>query len=87
MAEQKNTRKVLIGTVTSDKADKTVTVMVVRRYRHALYKKMVTSKKTYMAHDEENSCKTGDTVKIRECAPVSKRKKWLVVERMQASGR
>ena len=74
-------RRVLTGRVTSDKMDKTVTVLVVRRVMHPLYKKFIRRSKNYAAHDEANLCKTGDTVRIEECPPISKRKAWVVVER------
>lgn len=73
-------KRTLTGIVVSNKAAKTVTVMVTRRYRHPLYKKMVTSHKKYMAHDEDCCCRVGDRVRIRECAPISARKRWLVVK-------
>jgi len=72
-------RRVLQGRVTSDKTDKTVTVVVERRVMHPLYKKFITRSKKYHAHDEENRCKIGDLVKIRECAPISKTKRWEVI--------
>ncbi|HOW51953.1 MAG TPA: 30S ribosomal protein S17 [bacterium] len=78
-------KRILTGVVISDKADKTVTVVVTRRYKHPLYKKMVTARKKYMAHDEQNLCKSGDRVRIRECAPVSARKRWLVVDKIEKS--
>jgi len=74
-------RRVLTGRVTSDKMDKTVTVLVNRRVMHPLYKKFIRRSKNYAAHDELNLCKTGDVVRIEECRPISKRKTWLVVER------
>jgi len=74
-------RRVLTGRVTSDKMDKTVTVLVDRRVMHPLYKKFIRRSKKYAAHDEANSCKIGDTVRIEECRPISKRKTWMVVER------
>jgi small subunit ribosomal protein S17 len=74
-------RRVLTGRVTSDKMDKTVTVLVDRRVIHPLYKKFIRRSKGYAAHDEANECKIGDTVRIEECRPLSKRKTWLVVER------
>jgi len=78
-------RRVLTGRVTSDKMDKTVTVSVERRVMHPLYKKFIRRSKKYAAHDEANQCKVGDTVRIEECKPISKRKTWLVVERNGAS--
>ncbi|HEY5338254.1 MAG TPA: 30S ribosomal protein S17 [Rhizomicrobium sp.] len=74
-------RRVLTGRVTSDKMDKTITVLVDRRVMHPLYKKFIRQSKKYAAHDEENICKTGDTVRIIECPPISKRKTWTVIER------
>ncbi len=74
-------RRVLTGRVTSDKMDKTVTVLVDRRVMHPLYKKFIRRSKKYAAHDEANVCKVGDVVRIEECRPISKRKTWLVVTR------
>ena len=74
-------KRVLTGRVTSDKMDKTVTVLVDRRVMHPLYKKFIRRSKRYAAHDEANTCKVGDVVRIEECPPISKRKTWLVVER------
>jgi len=72
-------KRILQGVVTSDKADKTVTVKVERRYTHPIYKKTVRSSKKYSAHDEQNKCKVGDVIKIIESRPISKTKKWAVV--------
>ena len=72
-------KRILRGTVTSDLNDQTVTVLVERRYTHPLLNKTVRSTKKYRAHDPENSFKTGDSVRIEECAPVSKSKRWRVV--------
>jgi small subunit ribosomal protein S17 len=74
-------KRVLSGRVTSDKMDKTITVLVDRRVMHPLYKKFIRRSKKYAAHDEANLCKVGDTVRIVECRPISKRKTWMVVER------
>jgi len=74
-------KRVLTGRVTSDKMDKTVTVLVDRRIMHPLYKKFIRRSKNYAAHDEENLCQEGDLVRIEECRPLSKRKTWIVVER------
>ena len=74
-------RRVLTGRVTSDKMDKTVTVLVDRRVIHPLYKKFIRRSKKYAAHDEANLCRVGDTVRIIECPPISKRKTWTVVAR------
>ena len=72
-------RRILQGRVVSDKADKTVTVLVERRVKHPVYKKFVKNTKRYAAHDAENRFKLGDFVRIRESAPHSKRKRWEVV--------
>ena len=72
-------RRVLQGTVVSDKADKTIIVRVDRRVQEPLYKKYITRSKKYAAHDEDNRCKIGDIVRIRECRPISKRKCWEVL--------
>jgi small subunit ribosomal protein S17 len=72
-------RRVLEGNVVSDKMDKTITVLVERRFMHPLYKKYIKKTDTYAAHDEANTCKTGDRVSIIECAPISKRKRWTLV--------
>jgi|TARA_B100000315_G_C14106700_1_gene376285 small subunit ribosomal protein S17 len=72
-------KRVMQGVVVSDKMDKTVTVKVSRRIKHPLYKKFINRSKKYAAHDENNTCKIGDTVSIRECKPISKRKKWEVL--------
>ena len=74
-------RRVLTGRVTSDKMDKTITVLVDRRVIHPLYKKFIRRSKKSAAHDEANECKIGDTVRIIECPPISKRKTWIVVNR------
>ncbi len=72
-------KRMLQGVVTSDKGEKTVTVMVERRFTHPLFKKTVRRTKKYHAHDEGNACKVGDTVWIEECKPLSKTKTWTVV--------
>jgi len=72
-------RRILQGTVVSDKTDKTITVLVERRVLHPVYKKYVRQSKKYAAHDETNSAKTGETVSIMECRPISKTKTWVLV--------
>lgn len=72
-------RRVLQGVVVSDKADKTIVVRVDRRVMHPMYGKTVKRSKKYMAHDPENRFKVGDVVKIRECRPLSARKRWEVL--------
>ena len=74
-------KRVLTGRVTSDKMDKTITVLVNRRVIHPLYKKFIRRSKKYAAHDEANVCKIGDMVRIVECRPISKRKTWMLLER------
>lgn len=73
-------KRVLQGTVVSDLNDKTVVVRVERRFAHPLYKKTVRRSKKYQAHDEANVAKVGDQVMIQECAPVSKNKRWTLVQ-------
>ena len=80
MAEERNVRKVRVGKVVSDKMEKTVVVAVERKVPHALYNKPLVSTKRFKAHDENNECRIGDTVKIVETRPLSKDKCWRVVE-------
>lgn len=80
MTEDRGQRKVKIGTVVSNKMEKTATVRVDTVVQHSLYKKTVKQSKKYKAHDEENQCGIGDVVKIMETRPVSKDKRWRVVE-------
>ena len=72
-------RRILQGKVTSDKNEQTITVLVERRFKHPLLHKTVRSSKKYRAHDENNQFKVGDTVRIIECAPISKTKRWTVL--------
>ena len=72
-------KRVMQGIVVSDKPDKTVVVRVERRVQHPLYKKFIRRSSKFSAHDPENQCKTGDIVRIRECPPISKSKRWEVV--------
>ncbi len=72
-------RRVLEGTVVSDKMDKTITVLVERRYMHPIYKKYLKRTKKYAAHDEQNIAREGQKVQIVECAPISKRKSWMLI--------
>ena len=72
-------KRVMQGTVVSDKNDKTVTVLVERRIMHPVYKKFITKSKKFAAHDAENRCKQGDKERIRECAPLSKSKSYEVI--------
>src|SRR5690349_14613956 len=79
-ASERNARKTRVGLVVSDKMDKTVVVAIERRMAHPVYGKMMTRTKKLKAHDEENSAKAGDTVRIMETRPLSKDKRWRVVE-------
>lgn len=76
-------RKQFTGRVVSDRMDKSITVLVERRFRHPLYGKYITKSNKLMAHDEENACHVGDTVLIMETRPLSRRKRWRVVEILQ----
>lgn len=73
-------KRILQGIVTSDKADKTITVKVERQVAHPIYKKYYKQSKKFMAHDENNEAHIGDTVKIRENRPLSARKRWVLIE-------
>lgn len=73
-------KRILQGTVVSDKGDKTVIVLVERRLKHPLYKKTIRRSKRYAAHDEANAYKVGDEVRIVECRPMSKTKAWAVLD-------
>ena len=72
-------KRILQGTVVSDAMDKTVVVLVERRVMHPVYKKFIRRSKKYAAHDEANACKVGQSVRIQECRPISKRKRFEVV--------
>ena len=78
-------KRILIGTVVSDKTDKTVVVKVERKVKHPLYGKIIRRSKKYHAHDEKNEYTVGDTVRIEETKPISKTKTWAVLDRVQAS--
>ena len=77
-------KRILQGTVTSDKNDQTITVLVERRFKHPLLHKTVRKSKKYRAHDAANKFKVGDIVRIEECAPISKTKRWRVVTEASA---
>lgn len=79
-------KRILIGTVTSNKTDKTVTVLVERKVKHPLYGKIIRRSKKYHAHDEANEYVLGDIVRIEETKPISKTKTWAVKDRMVAGG-
>jgi small subunit ribosomal protein S17 len=77
---KRNLRKQRVGVVTSNKMDKTIAVSVERRVKHPIYSKTMKSTKKYLAHDETNTCTIGDTVRIMETRPLSKLKRWRLVE-------
>ena len=77
-------RRILVGTVVSDKTDKTVIVRVERKVKHPMYGKIIRLSKKYHAHDEDNAFKAGETVRIEETRPMSKLKTWKVIDRVQA---
>jgi len=77
-------KRILTGTVVSDKTDKTVTVLVERKVKHPLYGKIIRRSKKYHAHDEDNAFKAGERVRIEETKPISKTKTWRVLDRIQA---
>ncbi len=83
MADNQRNRKSMIGTVASDKMEKTITVRVETVKQHPLYKKTIRTNKKYKAHDESNEAKTGDVVRIMETRPLSKDKRWKLVEIVQ----
>ena len=78
-------KRVLSGTVVSDKGDKTVVVRVERRVKHPLYGKIIKLSKKYHAHDEANEFKAGEQIRIEECAPISKLKTWKALDRIGAA--
>lgn len=80
MAQERNSRKTMVGKVVSDKMDKTIVVLVETYKKHPLYNKRVKYSKKFKAHDENNSAKVGDIVKIMETRPLSKEKRWRLVE-------
>lgn len=81
----KGLKKELVGIVTSNAMNKTITVSVEQLKHHPLYKKGVKRTKKYKAHDEENKAQTGDLVRIRECRPLSKTKRWRLIEIIQSA--
>ena len=78
--ERKRVETVLTGEVISTKADKTISVSVERIFQHTVYKKIVRKKKKYLVHDEHNKCKPGDVVRIKLVKPISKKKRWLLLD-------
>jgi len=85
--EERGMRKVLTGKVVSDKMDKTVVVAVETLVRHPLYQRTIRRTKKFKAHDEENSCHTGDKVRMMETRPLSKEKRWRVIEILERAER
>ena len=83
MAEQRNRRKAFVGTVVSNRMQKTVVVSVARSFRHPEYNKLVRRRTKVKAHDEEQKCRVGDRVKIMETRPLSRDKRWRIVEIVQ----
>ena len=83
MSTTEAVKRTKVGRVVSDKADKTVTVMLERQVKHPLYGKYIKRSTKVLAHDEDNRCGQGDLVKIAECRPISKTKSWRVVEIME----
>jgi len=80
MTETKNLRKTRVGVVASSKMDKSVSVLVLRKIKHPIYGKFMKKSKKFIAHDEKNECNEGDTVRIEETRPLSKRKCWKITE-------
>jgi small subunit ribosomal protein S17 len=80
MSETTETNRTLQGTVVSDKMDKTITVLIERKVKHPVYGKFIKRSTKVHAHDEANVCKTGDTVIVEQCRPISKSKKWRLVQ-------
>lgn len=82
---ERGLRKGLVGTVVSDRMEKTVVVLVERLTKHAIYKKYIRKRSKYMAHDPQNKCAIGDKVRITESRPISKNKRWRVSELIEKS--
>ncbi len=80
MSDKQKTAPRLVGRVSSDKMDKTITVLVERREKHPLYGKYITRSQKVHAHDETNDCRIGDTVMVEQCRPLSRSKSWRLVE-------
>ncbi len=78
--EKRNLRKERVGLVVSNKMDKSIIVQIVRKYKHPVYGKFVRKSNKFVAHDEKNDCNIGDTVRIMETRPLSKRKNWRLIE-------
>jgi len=80
MDDERNKRKEMVGIVVSNKMDKTVSVAVERKTQHPLYKRVIKKTNTFKAHDEDNQCNEGDKVRIMETRPLSKTKRWRVID-------
>jgi len=80
MSESTSSRRTLVGRVVSDKMDKTVTVLIERRVKHAMYNKIIVRSSKYHAHNEDNRARAGDVVEIQESRPLSKTKAWVVTK-------
>jgi len=85
MDAKKSNKRIFTGVVVSEKMDKTITVSVSTRQLHPLYKKYITRSKKYKAHDEENDAREGDKVRIIESRPISKKKRWRLIEVVERS--
>jgi small subunit ribosomal protein S17 len=83
MSETTSNKRTLVGRVASDRMDKTVTVIVERRVKHAMYNKIIVRSSKYHAHNDNDEAKVGDVVEIEECRPVSKTKSWIVTKLLQ----
>lgn len=83
--EKSALKRTLVGKVVSDKMDKTISVLIERRVKHPLYGKIVRRSKKYLAHDENNQAKIGDTVEIQESRPISKNKSWVLAKVIQVA--
>lgn len=83
--EKSALKRTLIGKVVSDKMDKTVSILIERRVKHPLYGKIIRRSKKYLAHDESNQAKIGDTVEIQEGRPISKNKSWVLTKVVQVA--
>ncbi len=86
-AQQRGRGREEVGVVMSDRMDKTIVVSVERATQHPLYKKVVRTRRKFVAHDEANDCHAGDRVRIVECRPISRRKRWRLVEVMERAPR
>jgi len=86
MSEENKLQRTLVGTIVSDKMDKSATVLIERRVKHPLYKKYISRSTKLHIHDENNDCNEGDTVSIEQCRPMSKTKSWRLVKVLERAG-